>query len=365
MSLRILFALPGLHRVERGAEIAFMSVANELARGGDEVTLIGSGEPREGTAYRFIHSGATPRSRFEKLPNFPAFRDETAYEEATFAFNLIRKFNPQDFDITVACSYPFVNWALRRPGSGQRPAHVYVTQNGDWPVHSNASEYRFFSCDGVICINPDFYDRARSLWKAALIPNGVDVQRFEPGAGDRKRFGLPEGKRLVLMVSALIESKRVADGVRAVAGLPDAHLVCAGDGPERATVDALAAELLPGRFTRLTAAPADMPMLYRSCDAFLHLSLDESFGNVYVEALACGLPVVAHDYARTRWIVGDGQYLCDTTDIPAISRCIEEALVASKQDVAARRERAMQFSWTNIARQYRSFFEEILAARRG
>lgn len=365
MTLRILFALPGLHRVDRGAEIAVMSVASELARGGDEVTLIGSGQPREGTPYRFVHAGAVSRKHFERLPHLPAFRNDTAYEEATFSLGLLRRFRPRDFDVTVACSFPFVQWALRRPAPGGRPAHVFVTQNGDWPVRANNSEYRFFGCDGIVCINPDYYEHARGRWPAALIPNGVAVDRFAPGPGERARFGLPEGKPLVLMVSALIASKRVADGIRAVAELPDAHLVCAGDGPERAAIDELAAKLLPGRFTRLTATAPDMPLLYRSCDAFMHLSLDEPFGNVYVEALACGLPVVSHDSARTRWIVGDDQFLCDSTTSPALAAAVTRALTAKDSGVSDRQLRAQRFAWSNVAAQYRTFLQDVIDRRRG
>ena len=366
MSLRILFALPGLHRVDRGAEIALMSVAGELARTGDEVTLIGAGQPREGTPYRFIHAGAVPRARFERMPGLPALRNDTAYEEASFVPGLLRHYDPRAYDVTVACSFPFVHWALRRPAPGGRPAHVFVTQNGDWPVRDNRSEYRFFACDGLVCINPDYYEAGRQRWPAALIPNGVDVTRFTPGPGDRARFGLPaDGRPLVLMVSAMIESKRVADGIRAVAELPDVLLVCAGDGPGRDAIDALAASLLPGRFTRLTTTAAEMPLLYRSCDAFMHLSLDESFGNVFVEALACGLPVVAHDNARTRWIVGDDQYLSDTTSRAALSAQIARALAAGGAGAQLCQARAQQFAWSAIAARYRSFFHEVIDRRRG
>lgn len=364
MTLRILFALPGLHRVDRGAEVAFTSVASELAKGGDAVTLIGAGPRREGVPYRFIHAGAVPRARFEKFPRFPLFRDETAYEEASFVPGLLRRFRPHNYDVTVACSFPFVHWALRRPAPGRRPAHVFVTQNGDWPVRANHREYRFFGCDGLVCINPDYYEAGRERWPAALIPNGVAIDRFTPGVGDRARFGLPSDKPIVLMVSALIESKRVADGVRAAARLPNVHLACAGDGPEREAVDALAASLMPGRFTRLRAAPADMPLLYRSCDAFMHLSLDEPFGNVYVEAMACGLPVVAHESARTRWIVGAEQFLCESTDLTALAGELARALAVSKDGADARHARAREFAWSAVAARYRAFFEEILERRR-
>ncbi len=367
MTLRILFALPGLHRIERGAEVAVTSIASELARGGDAVTLIGSGAPRAGTPYRFLHAGAITRKRFEKMPHLPALRDDTSYEEASFVPGMLRRYRPGDYDVTVACSFPFVHWALRsRPLIGPKPAHVFITQNGDWPVRAQNSEYRFFGCDGLVCINPDYYEAGRAHWPAALIPNGVAIDRFTPGPGDRARFGLPEDKPLVLMVSALIGSKRVADGVRAVAGIPDAHLVCAGDGPERAAIDALAAAVLPGRYTRLTAAATDMPLLYRSCDVFMHLSLDEPFGNVFIEAMACGLPVVAQDSARTRWVVGTEQFLCDTEDRGALTAAIGTALRAAESGagVDARRTHAAGFAWPNVAARYRSFFEEVVDRKR-
>ena len=179
----------------------------------------------------------------------------------------------------------------------REPRHVFVTQNGDWPAYADNSEYRFFGCDGLICTNPDFFDRNKERWRCALIPNGVDTDRFRPGPADRAEFGLPAEGRIVLMVSALIPSKRVDLGVEIVSRIPGCHLVVAGDGPMRHQIDASAARRMPGRFTRLTVAPERMPALYRSADVFMHLSTDEAFGNVYLEAMACGLPVVAPEFA--------------------------------------------------------------------
>ena len=77
--VRILFALPGLHRVRRGAEIAFESLATELARRDDcEVTLVGSGEARAGTPYRFVRARCRSREKFESWPRVPLFRDQIA-----------------------------------------------------------------------------------------------------------------------------------------------------------------------------------------------------------------------------------------------------------------------------------------------
>ncbi|MEP6784460.1 MAG: glycosyltransferase family 4 protein [Sphingomonadales bacterium] len=358
--MRILFALPGFHRYDRGAEIALMAVATELANTGDTVTLIGAGEPRPDTPYRYIQAPAIRRERFEAFPSLPALRNNTAYEEATFAPGLAARFRAADYDLTVTCAYPFTNWTLRRPTMGHHPRHVFVTQNGDWPAYSGKSEYRFFGCDGLVCINPDYFERNRERWNSALIPNGMDPARFSPGPATREAFGLPIDKPVVLMVSALIPSKRVDVGIRAVAQIPGVHLVDAGDGPMRDEVDRLANDLMPGRFSRISVTPDRMPSLYRSADVFLHLSKDESFGNVYVEAMACGLPIVAHDWPRTRWIVGDDEFLADSDDTGALVAAIQAALAAEGAGIEARLERAKRFAWANIATQYRDFFASII-----
>lgn len=355
--VRILFALAGLHRIDRGAEVAFISVASELARSGHEVTLIGSGVERPGSPYRFIHAPAVRRERFEGLPQIPTLRSETGWEEASFAPGLLARYRPGDYDIAATCAYPFTQWALRRPTFGKRPRQVFITQNGDWPAHSNQAEFRLFDCDGLICTNPDYFERNRERYRCALIPNGVDLARFAPGPTERARFKLPQG-RLVLMVSALIPSKRVAEGIAAVARVPDATLVVAGDGPLREEIQKLAAELLPGRFHRLTVPAAEMPALYRSADAFMHLSIDESFGNVFVEAMASGLPIVAFDTARTRWIIGDEACFPESRDADCLAAAILRALGDARRDRF--RKRAEDFGWPAIAARYEAFFRELL-----
>jgi glycosyltransferase involved in cell wall biosynthesis len=237
---------------------------------------------------------------------------------------------------------------------------VFVTQNGDWPARAGNSEYRFFGCDGLICTNPEFYERNRNRWRSTLIPNGIDYERFHPGAPRRQEFGLPLDRLIILMVSALISSKGVELGVEAVSRIPDAYLIVAGDGPLRRSIDALAARLLPDRFKRLSLALEQMPALYRSADVFLHLSKDEAFGNVFVEAMACGLPVVAYDSPRSRWIVGEDEFLLESSDIGAIARNLELArsVPSSQRQVRARKSAA--FSWSRIGGMYRDFLKEVV-----
>ena len=71
--MRILIALPGLQRYDRGAEIAFIALAKELTNLGDVVTLIGSGIARDKTPYKFLRSASIRRERFSDFLLSPSF----------------------------------------------------------------------------------------------------------------------------------------------------------------------------------------------------------------------------------------------------------------------------------------------------
>ncbi len=361
-----MFALSGLHRVLRGAEVAFQSIAQEIATApGWEVTVFGSGTPEPGRAYEFRQSRCVRRERFERWPkNLPLLRNECAYEELSFALGLLPKYSPKDFDVTVTCTFPYVNWALRaRDSRRHRPAHVFVTQNGDWPAFDDRREFKWFSCDGLVCTNPEYHERNKDRWRTALIPNGVDPDVFEPGPRDRARFGLPATAPVALVVSALIPSKRVVEGIRCASQVDDLHLVVAGDGPLRDEVDRTGQDMMGERFRRITVPREAMPDLYRCADAFLHMSQDEPSANAYIEALATGLPIVTHDRLVTAWTFDGTALLVDTSDTDAVVNALGRAIDASRpEQVSARRELVhRRFSWSGIARSYREFFGDILA----
>jgi glycosyltransferase involved in cell wall biosynthesis len=370
--LRVLFVLPGLHRVNRGAEVAFESIAAELSHvKGYEVTLIGSGHARPGTGYRFVHAGCVPREKFEAWPTMPLLRSACMYEELSFVASLARVYDPREYDVTVTCGYPYVNWCLRARGNGRRPAHVFVTQNGDWPAHTTGGEFKLFSCDGLVCTNNEYYERHKNRWLCDLIPNGVHPHVFFPGACKRDEFALPRDRPVALMVSALIPSKRVIEGIRAAARVEGLHLLLAGDGPLRSEVDAVGRQLMGGRFRRVVLPRLQMPNLYRSADVFLHMSQDEPFGNVYIEALATGLPIVTQDRCATRWMLEDQGVLVDTSDEDEVVDGLVCALGSgNRQHVAARRRLVeRRFSWRAISEQYARFLElvaeRVMSRRRG
>ena len=359
--MHILFALPGLHRFDRGAEVVFESVAEQIAKKGEHrVTLVGSGKPRADRSYDFIHVPAASREKFEHWPKIPFFRHEFMYEELTFAARLASLPAVGEADVTMTCSYPYTNWALRRPRKGRKPRHVFVTQNGDWAPQGKGPEPRFFSCDGLICTNPLYFERNRDRWHSALIPNGLDPAIFRPGPQTKAELGLPVDRPVIVMVSALEPGKRVIEAMEAVADVPDAFLLIAGDGPLREKVDHLAAELLPGRFLRRTFKREEMPDLYRSADLFLHTKIRESFGNVYIEALSCGVPVVAHDDEVTRWILGEHAVLVDSTSKALLTAAILQTLIARPAGAEVAAWAHARYSWEVVGAKYLDFFTDVL-----
>ncbi|WNO77160.1 glycosyltransferase [Streptomyces sp. AM8-1-1] len=137
-----------------------------------------------------------------------------------------------------------------------------------------------------------------------VVPNGIDAARFRFSATERlatrARLGIPPDAFVVGGVGRLVSGKRFDVLVRAVAALPGARLLVAGDGPELTTLNTLAARLDAADRIRFlgecdahagVGAPA-VPALLSAMDVFVSASREEAFGLAVVEALAAGLPVL-------------------------------------------------------------------------
>jgi D-inositol-3-phosphate glycosyltransferase len=132
-----------------------------------------------------------------------------------------------------------------------------------------------------------------------VVPCGVDLERFTPDGPAVPRGGSPR----LLAVGRLVPRKGVDDVILALSRIPDAELLVAGGppggelarDPEAKRLTALAAQAgVSHRVRLLGQVPhAELPALIRSADLVVCLPWYEPFGIVPLEAMACGVPVVA------------------------------------------------------------------------
>ncbi|MFV8835192.1 glycosyltransferase family 1 protein [Aquisalimonas sp.] len=132
-----------------------------------------------------------------------------------------------------------------------------------------------------------------------VLARGVDTQLFHPQRRDqglRREWGMLPGSPVVLYVGRIAAEKNLELAVRAFLAIqrssPTARFVLVGDGPLKAR---LAAENPDFVFTGSQSGEA-LAQHYASADLFLFPSLTDTFGNVVLEAMASGLPVVAFDH---------------------------------------------------------------------
>ena len=147
-----------------------------------------------------------------------------------------------------------------------------------------------------------------------LIPGGTDIDRFRPAPDKwavRQSLGLPQDRTLLLSVRRLAPRMGLDNLIRAlpavVARIPDLLLLIGGQGPERASLEALAAELgMTGHVQMLGFIPnLELAAHYQAADLFvLPTAALEGFGLVTAEALACGLAVVGTPVGATPEILG-------------------------------------------------------------
>jgi glycosyltransferase involved in cell wall biosynthesis len=208
----------------------------------------------------------------------------------------------------------------------------------------------------------DFVQAINPQQMTSVIPNGVDLERFVPTEG-RLEFGLKGA--VVLCVASLWRNghKRIELAIEAIARLPEASLLLCGHGPDREYFQELGTRLLGAeRFTIRSFPFEQMPLVYQSADVFTLPSRQEPFGLVYLEAMACGIPVVATDDPVRQYIVGDGGILCDVTHAAAYAAALKDALQGSWKQRA--RQNATRFSWEVIAAQYRQVILQTIEAKR-
>jgi teichuronic acid biosynthesis glycosyltransferase TuaC len=188
--------------------------------------------------------------------------------------------------------------------------------------------------------------------KAAVVPNGVDLEKFHPVPQQmaRQRLGLG-GKRIILSAGNLVPNKGFDLLVRALRLLIDEYrvdglqLVIVGGGSERRPLERLASQLsLTGQIHFAGAVPHErLHLWYSAADVFCLASRREGWPNVLLEALACGTPVVATA------VGGIPEIIC-TDELGLVSR-------SGERELADALALALEKPWqADLLRSYAAFY---------
>ncbi len=377
MTHRVAIACSGLGLIRRGNENWAQTVAEALHAAGEPVTLFGAGPLETSCPYQQMATIPRESVLWRRWMSWPA---RYRWEQYFFSAGLRRTLRSGSFDIVEAAD-PQLAWWVRNATRNQGPVTVY--QDGlmlgpDW-------NWRF---DWAQVLAPHYKEEARQNghdvtgWR--VIPQMVNTDRFSPILDPAEaRFGvfgfsIPPEALVILAVGDFSDrsNKRLDWILREVAsmdGLLPAlrpHLVIAG----HATPDALAGVEAQGRpllGSRLHLMPnrptKDMPALFRAADVFVHAALREPFGVVFIEAMACGIPVIAHSFPVTRWIVEDGGLTVDMTEPGALSGALTRWTGSPAERKAtserARRRAVSHFSPNALVPEYRALFQEIRTRR--
>ena len=207
--------------------------------------------------------------------------------------------------------------------------------------------------------------------RVEVVPCGVDLDLFRP---DGPRWPRRRRPRLAV-VGRLVERKGVADVIAALSGVPGAELLVAG-GPPAGGLDTdpevgrlravAAAHGVGGRVRFLgQVGRRDLPAMLRSCDLVVCAPAYEPFGIVPLEAMACGVAVVASAVGGLRESVVDG---CTGRHVPpgdpaALGAVIRELLAdEAARDALGRAgvARAREcYGWPGIARATARVYEQV------
>ena len=252
-----------------------------------------------------------------------------------------------------------------------------ITLVGQDPSFQTLTKFSIERSDGLTAVSQFL---KRETYKAfgctgcavEVIHNFVDPELYDRSAHSpllREQLGSNGDRAVIMHVSNFRPVKRVRDIVRIFAKVRSeqpAVLVMVGDGPERTSAEQEARELGVQDDTFFLGKIDVVAPLLASADLFLLPSQSESFGLSALEALACGVPVVASRVGGIPEVVNDGVtgVLCEVGDVDGMAGASLEILGDrarwERMSAAAAVDARRRFSRDEMVARYEAFYERTL-----
>ncbi|NUP44475.1 MAG: glycosyltransferase [Streptomyces sp.] len=201
--------------------------------------------------------------------------------------------------------------------------------------------------------------------RVSVVPCGVDLTAFCPEGPVAPR----NGSKVVLSIGRMVPRKGVDTVIAALRQIPDADLVIAGGSPDDEETDRLrelaAAYGLQDRVRLIGSVPrTQVPALMRAADVVVTVPWYEPFGMVPVEAMACGVPVVASAVGGHLDTVAGCGVLVPPRRPRALARALRDVLGDRDRRAAlgaagARRAR-QRYGWQRVAEQTEAVYTQVI-----
>lgn len=311
--MKVALLCSGLGNVKRGHEVFARtlfemlhgtSIDMTLFKGGGEIApneIIVPNIPRHSAALCGIHVAAA-----DKWVESIRQTERERIEAVTFAYGAIPDLLHGDFDVIHCLEQEVCEIVYRERHLFRKLPRILFSNGGALPKHLLPR------CDAVqeyTSYNYRFSARA----KAFVIPHVVDLSIFHPGIQSdyRERRGIPEDAFVVVSVGKVTRGhKRMDYVIREVASIPDAYLVVVGEeAGDTSELIALGKKLMGERAIFDKLPHERLPSAYAAGNVFVLGSLFETFGIVFIEAMAMGLPIICTNHSNQREIVKEGIFV--------------------------------------------------------
>jgi glycosyltransferase involved in cell wall biosynthesis len=282
--------------IQGGLETYCWEAGRALARRGHQVSIVAGtgGEPR----HQEVELLRFPFRREQAWPNFGT-RFRRLMERASFGRHSLQHLVGAGYDAVIV-NKPFdfpILWQARRQGLAAQT----IFRSGGTEFYF-ADRYFAGSIDHWLSTSRYNAAQVQAHYgrEVQVVHNGVDVDQFKPlqrEAQLRQKLGLPEGARVIASVGRLVGWKGLRVILELLPQLPqDSHFLVVGEGPEAAGLRAQAQALGVAARVHFAGRVAhdQLAQALAQADLLVQPSLgEESFGITLVEAMACGLPVLA------------------------------------------------------------------------
>ncbi len=260
--------------------------------------------------------------------------------------------------------------------------HGWVHHTRRTPLYYWADRVSLRYYERVYCVSPDLYHTCRTSGVPAarceLLENGIDLAEFTRRSNvvEAKRKAGLSPHRFVIGAAGRLSAEKGFDLLiravdRLVRGGLDVELVIAGEGDEKAALQALAAQLGRADRVRLLGYQADLSGWYEAMDVFALSSLREGLPNVLLEALALEVAVVATRVAGVPRLISDGEngLLIEPGSVDALSgalgRLLADADLRGRLRRDGRRTVEARYSFAARMDRLRASYDRLLGRAPG